>query len=199
MALTARCWMECGSYGPTAVRWPLFSTCPSPPGRLAPCSTWVFQNLPLSVAVDQQIKAKQKPPYAFSGEMGGGHPADPFFECECSGGDSVTAGMCVLTFLHWLHYGLKLRLQGGVLLAVHVCVLTSAGPKDMGVLKHGHRSPAWCGSSEPRTSDKSVPHCLTNWLPSCFALWCLRLMLAFSLIVQARMCPCSKRRRFCGF
>lgn len=77
--------MECGSYGPSAVRWPLFSTCPSPSGGLAPRSTWVSQYLPLSVAVDQQIKAKQKLPYAFSGEMGGGHPADPFSECERNG------------------------------------------------------------------------------------------------------------------
>lgn len=82
--------MACGSYGPTAVKWPLFSTCPSPSGRLAPRRTWVSQYLPLSVAVDQQIKTKQKPPYAFSGETGGGYLADPFFECECSG---VTASL----------------------------------------------------------------------------------------------------------
>lgn len=75
-----------------------------------------------------------------------------------------------------------------MLLASHVWVLTSAGPKDVGVLRYGHGSPAWCGSSEPRTPDKSVPHCLTNWLPSCFAPWCLRLMFAFSLTVQARVC-----------
>ena len=84
---------------PYAAKWPLFSTCPSPSGRLAPRSTWVSQYLPLSVAVDQQIKTKQKPPYAFSGEMGGGHPADPFSECERSG---VTASLlgCVSTHFY---------------------------------------------------------------------------------------------------
>lgn len=126
LALAARSWMACGSYGPTAVKWPLFSTCPSPSGRLAPHSTWVSQYLPISVAVDQQIKAIQKPPYAFCGEMGGGHPADPFSECERSGVRASLLGL-VSSHLRWLHYGLKLRLQGGMLLASHVWVLTSAG------------------------------------------------------------------------
>lgn len=143
-------------------------------------------------------QSKTKTSLCFLWGNGRRAPGRPLLRVCAQWSDSVTAGTCVLTFLRWLHYGLKLRLQGGMLLASHVWVLTSAGPKDVGVLRYGHGSPAWCGSSEPRTPDKSVPHCLTNWLPSCFAPWCLRLMLAFSLTVQARVCPCSRRRRFCG-
>lgn len=131
--------------------------------------------------------------------MGGRRSADPGSDPECSGVTSLLGYASSHFHVGCTVVCLNLRLQGAMLLASQVWVLTSAGPKDLGGLRHRHRIPAWYGSSEPRTPEAWLPISLggsaplSNWLPSCFAPWCLRLMLAFSLTVQAWVRPCSKR------